>query len=580
MNIALLLLAALPVFYLGYRFYGGFISGTFAADDSAPTPAVALKDGLDYVPTKLGVVFSHHFASIAGAGPIIGPTVAVVFGYMPVWLWVVLGCVFIGAVHDYTVLFVSMREKGRSIADIANGTLGKFGFFLFISFTIIMLLFLTAAFLGLTTISLTSMVPLENMKMAAGQTILKAVAGADGITRVQIGGIASTSVIIITLCAPLVGFLLYRKDYPVLPISVLAVVLTILSVWAGVRWPLSLDPKTWMIILTIYCVLAAGLPVWLVLQPRDFINSFFLYLGMIVLFIGVVGGGWSGLALQAPAFNAGGAQAIGDLWPFLLITVACGAISGFHALVAGGTVSKQVSKESHARVVGYGGMLTEGFLAVLVTLTVAGGLDFKTYMDIVYPADPAVLSNPVLAWSLAMGTLLHDAIGAPVSAGTVLGILMVEGFVVTTLDTAVRLNRYLFEELWAMLLKDPPALLRSHVFNSILSAALMLLLCYTNAFKLIWPIFGAANQLLAALGLIVVSIWLAARKKPYLFTLVPALLMMAMTLYALYLLLFEKYLPAADYHLAAAAVALMALAIGVIVLSVRRLRSAPLLPAA
>ncbi|MDD5629196.1 MAG: carbon starvation CstA family protein, partial [Elusimicrobia bacterium] len=268
MNIAILLLAAVPAFYLGYLFYGGFISRTFACDDSAPTPAVASKDGLDFVPTKLGVVFSHHFASIAGAGPIIGPTVAVAFGYMPVWLWVVLGCVFFGAVHDYTVLFVSMREKGRSVAEIANGTLGKLGFFLFISFTIIMLLFLTAAFLGLTTISLTSLVPLADMKMDAGQTVMRVVVGADSVARVQIGGIASTSVIIITCFAPVVGYLLYRKNYPVLPISVLAVALGAGSVWAGVHWPLSLDPQAWMGILTVYCVLAAGLPVWLVLQPR------------------------------------------------------------------------------------------------------------------------------------------------------------------------------------------------------------------------------------------------------------------------------------------------------------------------
>ncbi|MDD5630128.1 MAG: carbon starvation CstA family protein, partial [Elusimicrobia bacterium] len=393
----------------------------------------------------------------------------------------------------------------------------------------------------------------------------------------QIGGIASTSVIIITLFAPVVGYLLYRKNYPVLPISVLAVALGAGSIWAGVHWPLSLDPQAWMGILTVYCVLAAGLPVWLILQPRDFINSFLLYLGMLFLFIGVIGGGWSGLGLHAPAFNFAGAPAVGVLWPFLFITVACGAISGFHALVAGGTVSKQVSRESHAQVVGYGGMLVEGLLAILVTLTVAGGLDFKAYMDIVYPADPQALSNPVLAWALAMGTLLHSAVKVPVAVGTVLGILMVEGFVVTTLDTAVRLNRYLFEELWAMLMQDPPVLLRSRAFNSILSAALMFLLCYTNAFKLIWPIFGAANQLLAALGLIVVSIWLAARSKPYLFTLVPALLMMAMTLYALGLLLVRKYLPAGDYHLAAAAVTLMALAAGVIVLSVQKFRSLPLL---
>lgn len=575
MNIMLLLVLALPVFYLAYRFYGRFIASVFEEDDSNPTPAITMADGVDYVPTKLTVVFSHHFASIAGAGPIVGPTTAVIFGYIPVWLWVIIGTVFIGAVQDYTALFVSLRERGRSVAEVTDRTLGRFGFILFISFTIVMLLLVTSAFLGLTATALTSLVPLKEMNISEGQTILKTVTGPDGVIKAQIGGIASTSVIIMTICAPLIGFLLYKKQVKVNYASALALLVGIISIIIGVYNPLSLSPNIWMMILTVYVVLAAGIPVWMLLQPRDFTNSFLLYLGMAALFVGVIGGGFSGITMQAPAYNiAAGTKALGMIWPFLFITVACGAISGFHTLVAGGTISKQVSKESDARKIGYGGMLLESLLAVLVILAVAGGLNFDTYTSIVYPTAKGAASNPILAFSLAMGTLLYNSLGIPISGGTVLGILMVEGFVITTLDTAVRLNRYLFEELWMTLMKKPPAILKSYIFNACLSAGLMFWLGYTNTFKLIWPIFGSANQLLAALALIAVSVWLAYRRKPNLFAIIPAVFMMVTTLDSLWQLLFVKYLPAKNYPLAVTAILLMLLSVGVIVLAVQKLASA------
>lgn len=435
-----------------------------------------------------------------------------------------------------------------------------------------MLLLVTSAFLGLTATALTSLVPLKSMNITEGQTMLKTVTGADGVVKAQIGGIASTSVIIMTICAPLIGFLLYKKQVSVLPASALALAVGTISIIIGVYNPLTLDPKVWMMILTVYVVFAAGVPVWLLLQPRDFTNSFLLYIGMAALFVGVIGGGFSGITLQAPAYNvAAGTKAIGMIWPFLFITVACGAISGFHTLVAGGTISKQVTKESDARKIGYGGMILESLLAVLVILTVAGGLSFDTYSNIVYPTAKGAASNPILAFSLGMGTLLHNSLGVPVAGGTVLGILMVEGFVITTLDTAVRLNRYLFEELWATLLKNPPTILKSYIFNALLSAGLMFWLGYTNTFKLIWPIFGSANQLLAALALIAVSVWLAYRKKPNFFTILPAVFMMVTTLSSLWQLLFTKYLPAKNYPLSVTAVLLMVLSVGVIVLAAQRL---------
>ena len=569
MNIAAPLLLGLIVFYLGYRYYGRLLSGIFGENDDNTTPAVALKDDVDYVPTPLGVAFSHHFASIAGAGPIIGPVAALIFGYAPVWAWIILGTVFFGAVHDYTALFVSMRENGRSVADVANNYLGRFGFFLFISFTIIMIVLVTSAFLGLTAVSLTSMVPLKHLALSGGSCLLKTVS-VNGVQSARIGGIASTSVIFITLFAPLIGWLLYVKKIKVWIASVAAVIICVLSVAVGLTFPISLDPQKWMIILSIYVVIAAGVPVWLVLQPRDFMNSFILYAGILMLLTGVIGGGFGGLTLHAPAFNlAQGSDKLGLIWPFLFITVACGAISGFHALVAGGTVSKQAERESHARKIGFGAMILEGIMALVVLLTIAGGLKFDTYMSIVYPLQGK--SNPILAFALAMGTLLHNAIKVPVSLGTVFGILMVEGFVITTLDTAVRLNRYLFEELWAIIFTRVPRIMKSYLFNSLLSAALMLWLAKTNAFMVIWPIFGTANQLLAALTLIAVSVWLAYRGKPTLITLIPAAFMMVTTLASLYILLVNNYLPAKNMPLIAADLLLMILSVGVIYIAIRRL---------
>ena len=579
MNIGLLLILSLPVYFLAYKFYGRYIARIFEANDKTPTPAIAMEDGVDYVPTKLGIVFSHHFASIAGAGPIIGPTVALAFGYAPIWLWVVLGTVFIGAVQDYTALFVSIREKGHSIAEVTDRTLGRFGFFLLISFTIIMLLFVTSAFLHLTAISLTSLVPLETMRIAPGETILKTLTGPDGVIKVRIGGIASTSVIIMTLCAPLIGFLLYKRRRNVALTGAFALIIGIFSIMIGIVFPVALNPQVWMIVLTLYVVVAAGIPVWVLLQPRDFTNCFLLYIGICFLFAGVIGGGLAGIKLQAPAFNiANGTDMLGPIWPFLFITVACGAISGFHTLVAGGTVSKQISRESDAKRVGYGGMILESLLAVLVVLTVAGGLDFSVYSDIVNPSAKGASGNPVLAFSLAMGTLLNKSLGISVASGTVLGILMIEGFVITTLDTAVRLNRYLFEELWAIVMKKPPRLFKSYMFNASLAAGLMLILCYTGSFKQIWPVFGSANQLLAALSLILVSVWLAKRKKSSYFTILPAIFMMATTLYSLWNLLTRHYIPESNYALGIAAVLLLLLSLGVIFLAVNKL-SGHILPA-
>jgi carbon starvation protein len=570
MNAALLPIIAAVLFYLGYRFYGRYISKVFKENDDNPTPAVCQRDDVDFCPTKPIVLFGHHFASIAGGGPIIGPTVAMIFGVIPVWLWAVLGSIFIGAVHDMTALFASVREKGKSVAEIAKTTLGNTGFFLFISFTILVLLLVTSAFLGLTATALTSLLTLDILKLDPSQTVVKTIE-VGGVVKAQIGGIASTSVIVITAFAPILGYLVYKKGINVYIASGIAIIVCIVSVFIGMEYPVTFSANVWMIILCFYTLLAAGIPVWIILQPRDFTNSFLLYAGVTALFIAAMVAGFKGVTFSAPAFNmAAGGSKLGPIWPFLFITVACGAISGFHCLVAGGTTSKQVSKESDIKKVAYGGMLLEGLLAIGVLVAVGCGLMFQDYMNIVFPTGPGARSNPILAFAAGAGGLLDKGLGISPVYGTVFGILLVEGFVVTTLDTAVRLNRYLFEELWQVMFKDVPKIMKTYIFNAALAVVFMYLLAYNNAFLVIWPAFGSANQLLASLALIAVSVWLVNRGINALFTVIPAIFMMVTTIYSLFVLLIEKYLPKQNYALAAFAILMILLSIGVIWLAFKK----------
>lgn len=571
MNIMLLLIISLAILFLGYRFYARFIEKVFDVDGTHITPAAEINDGVDYVPTRKFVIFGHHFASIAGGGPIIGPTVALAFGYLPVWLWIIIGSLLIGAVHDFSGLLTSMREKGKSIAEVAEKTLGKSGFLLLISFTIIMLVMVTSVFLTLTSTALSSKYPIAYFGDGSIeiQTIIE-----NGVTYAVIGGIASTSVLFITCCAPLIGYLLYIKKVSTTAVSVLAIFVCIVSVELGIYFPLKIDPLYWMIILSIYTLIAAGVPVWTVLQPRDFTNSFLLYAGIIAMVVGTVIIGFRGEMLNAPATNmAYGDANLGHIWPILFITVACGAISGFHALVAGGTTAKQVAKEKpDAKAVAYGGMLLEALLAVVVIIAVGYGLDYAKYTSIVFPTDPAVKSNPILAFALGLGGLLNKSLGISLVYGTVFGILLVEGFVVTTLDTAVRLCRYLFEELWNVAFKTVPKILKTYAFNSFLCVVLMFVLAYFNAFKQLWQLFGSANQLLAALTLLTVSVWLKKRGKKFMFTLIPGVFMLVTTIAALVIILIQDYIPKQNILLAIGDIMLLCLSVGVMVLCLRVFR--------
>ncbi len=574
MNVLLVLILAGAAFLLAGRFYSAWIARRLGEDRNETTPAVSRCDGRDYVPTKTYVVFAHHFSAIAGAGPILGPTMALLYGFVPAWLWVVLGGIFIGAMHDFTTLFVSMREGGKSMAEVARKTLGTRGFNLVIAFTLVMIVLVTSSFLSATSISLTSLWPLSKIGAKAGATFLKVVVK-DGVEMGRIGGIASMSVIVITLCSPLLGWLIHKRGLKTLPAYLIAAVICVLSVVLGIVFPITLQPFQWMIIISIYVLIAAGTPVWLILQPRDFINVQILYGGVILMLVSLLRTGMGGLKVTAPSFNlAQGTASLGLIWPMMFCTIACGAISGFHALVAGGTTGKQLAKETDARKVGYNAMLLESLLAVCVLLAVGAALGFGDYRSIVWPTDPAVKSNPILGFSLAAGNLFHRGLGIPVALGTVFGILLVEGFVVTTLDAAVRLNRYLFEELWGILFKKVPGLLRFYWLNSGLSVVIMLLLAGTNAFNLLWPIFGTANQMLAALSLLAVSAWLLLRRRKTGFVLIPAVFMMLTTLASM-AILFVQYIRQRNYILMGADVIMFGLAAGVVLLTVRTFRKKP-----
>ena len=568
MNVLFFLAIPIILFFSASKIYAKWVAKTLGEDPNNPTPAVTVNDGRDYVPTKRYVVFAHHFSAIAGAGPIIGPTMAVLYGFVPAWMWVVVGGIFLGAVHDFSTMFISLREKGKSIAEVARTTLGKTGFNLMITFTIMMLLLVCSSFLSATAISLTSLWPLAKLGVDGTDTILTTTT-TDGITYGKIGGIASTSVIFITLCAPIIGWLIHKKGIKTLHAYLLASAVCVISVLLGIEFPISLEPFHWMIIISIYVLIASGTPVWVILQPRDFINVQILYGGILLMAISILAVGFGGASISLPSFNfAEGAKNLGMIWPMMFITIACGAISGFHSLVGGGTTCKQLSNESDARKVSFNSMLLESLLAVCVLLAIGVGLSFVDYKSIVWPSDPAIKSNPILGFSLAAGNLFNQGLGIPISLGTVFGILLVEGFVITTLDAAVRLNRYLFEELWSILFKKPKPFLKNYWFNSLITVIFMFILAYSNAFSVLWPIFGTANQLLAALGLITAASWLVLKGKKYLFALFPALFMLATTITALIILLMG-YIEKSNYILIAVDLLLFLLSLGVVVLAVK-----------
>lgn len=576
MNVALPMLLSLVVLVLGYLFYGRRLARWLGIDAARPTPAIAQNDGVDFVPSKPAVLFGHHYASIAAAGPIVGPTIALAYGYVPTWGWILFGVIFIGAMHDLMALFLSVRSGGRSIAEVTRGLLGNTGYVLFLAFAVILSVLVGAAFLDLVAVALTSTYPLASLHLPPDQTLLATVEK-NGVAHGVIGGIASTSVIVMTAVAPLVGWLIYRRGVSLGLAVPLTLGICVASVWVGLAAPLTIDPRTWIWIVSAYCLAAGFIPVWLLIQPRDFTNVQFLYLGILVMVASVVACGLAGVTVDAPAFAPEGSRAVaalGSMWPVLFVTVACGSVSGAHALIASGTTAKQLASERHMLPIGYGGMLGEALLGICVTLVIVAGLGAAEYNHLVWPVDEhghLGQGNAPLAFAAAIGGALHKGFGMSPVYGTLFGILLLEGFLVTTLDTIIRLTRHLIEELWNMLFGgNAPALFRSRLLNTAIPITLVLLLLLGGDYKRIWPLFGTANQLLAALTLITGTAWLVANKRRYLFTALPAAFMVITTIASLWKLV-ERHWGKGDWLLLGTDVLLASLAVVVVVLAVRRI---------
>lgn len=591
MIILLILAVTVAVMGLGGLFFSRFLSRQWGENAALRTPAVRVNDGRDYVPTPTPVVFAHHFASIAGAGPIIGPVIALCYGWLPALLWILFGGVFVGALHDYLATFMSTRSGGQSVATVARRLLGGGPFVALMLFLVLVLALVCATFLNLSATALVSMVPSGRLGLAGSQTWFRVVGEGAG-AQVVIGGIASTSVIVITVLAPLVGWLYIKKHVAVWKCSVLALVICAVSILTGLYWPVILSTNAWKLALSVYVLGAAGVPVWMFLQSRDFINVHILYVGMTVLMVAlVVAGIRTGGALPAEAIQpldvAAGTRAMGFLWPGLFITIACGAVSGFHSLCAGGTTCKQLTSEAAVRRVGYWAMLLESLLAVCVVVVVLVGSTRAGYLGDVHPllVGSASAANPILGFAMAVGNAGAMAFGVPVAVGALAGMVMLEGFLVTTLDTAVRLMRYLLEEVWRTLFHLPamddgvteegvgtdglstslelaetsgpeatdPArpvsplgrFLAHYWVNSGLAVGLMLWFAMSGGILALWGIFATANQLLAAFVLGLGALWLYRRGKRVWYVVAAAAFMLVTTVASLVLLL-GKFLPGVD----------------------------------
>jgi len=505
--LALILVFSCLCFVLAYRFYGRFLDRRFCIDNSRPTPAETMADGIDYVPARAPVLLGHHFSSISGAGPIVGPIIAgIAFGWIPVLIWVILGAIFIGGVHDYAALTASIRHQGRSIADVAREELSPRARHLLLVFVWLTLVYILIVFIDLTSLTFTSD-----------------------------GGVASSSVIYIVL-AVLFGVAINRLGLRLGVATAVFVPLVFLGIYAGQKMPIPPealpvfldDPrKVWAVILVVYCFVASVTPVWILLQPRDYLSSFLLYASVFAGFLGLLFGG---LPSKYPAFVGWTGEGVGTLFPFLFITVACGAVSGFHSLVASGTSSKQLSCETDARRIGYGSMLIEGIVAVMAMCAVM----------MLGRGDPTIKQQPLAIFAAAMGRFF-EVIHLPGEMGRHFGFLAVSTFILTTLDTATRIGRYVLQELFG--LKG----LSGRSLATVLTLALPLLFVLLTlhdeagnpvpAWRLIWPVFGATNQLLATLALLVIFAWLGRMAQRRFFVAVPTLLMIAVTLTALGILI-------------------------------------------
>lgn len=540
MNAFILLLIGLVAFFIAYISYGSFLAKKWGIDPGKKTPAHTLTDGRDYVPTDAKVLLGHHFSSIAGAGPITGPIIAMMFGWLPVYLWIVLGCIFFGGVHDYGSLLASLRHEGKSIGEVIRSNVGQKGKIMFTLYAFVTICLVVAAFLDITA----STFSVEKGAISA------AIADDTMALNVRQSAASGTASMLFIVLALLFGFMVYRKGVNVAISTVIGVVLLALVVILADRFPfLALTKFHWQVILTIYIICASLMPVWILLQPRDYLSSFLLYAMVIGGIVGLV---VSRPSMAAPAFTSINPSAGNYLFPILFISVACGAISGFHALVSSGTSAKQLNSEKDAKLVGYGAMLIEGIVAIVALLSVA-----------------AVANNgsgaPAERFAFGVATFMNS-FGLPMGFGRTFVTLAFASFALTSLDSATRIGRYLLQELGEY--TTASGQVKKTIFtNPYLATGITVgisLLFTAYGYTRIWPIFGSANQLLAGLSLLAVAAWIKNRQKRNSWeTIIPLVFMFTVTLSALCLVVYNNIKAATfdGYVLAVIAAVMIILAV-------------------
>ncbi|MBM3246675.1 MAG: carbon starvation protein A [Candidatus Omnitrophica bacterium] len=510
MSVLIIVLIVALLFIWAYKIYARKLEDLWQIDPKKSTPAFAKYDSVDYIPAKNWLVlFGHHFSSIAGAGPIIGPVIAVMlWGWLPALVWVVVGTIFIGGVHDFGSLITSVREGGSSVADITQQVISRRAKILFSLFVWLALIMVIAVFAYLC---------------------------ADTFVKEPKIVLPSLGLIPVAI---LVGYLLYHKGAGSVLTTILGLLFLVNLIFWGNTLPINGSLNLWLLVLLVYCYFASILPVNILLQPRDYLSSFLLFFG--------VAAGYLGLLLSRPVINMPAYRNFntsqGYLWPMLFVTVACGAISGFHALIASGTSSKQIANERHAKKIGYGGMVTEGMVAVLAILATA--VLFKRGENF-----GAILKShtPIPIFAEGYGLISRKILA---NYGAFIAITILNAFILTTLDTATRISRYLTEELFRV---------KNRYFSTLIIVILSAALAFSGKWNKIWPVFGASNQLVAALALFVLSCWLLSRKKTAKFTLAPAFFMFITTVAAL-LIQAVNYFRQKDAALFIASVFLLVLA--------------------
>ena len=520
MTALLIILAAVALLVIGYIFYGSWLAKQWGIDPAKKTPAYEKQDGVDYVPAKPAVLMGHHFSSIAGAGPINGPIQAAVFGWVPVFLWCVVGGIFFGGLQDFGSLFASIRHDGKSVGEIIKDSMGTKAKKLFIIFALLVLILVIASFVN----------------VVAG-TFFSA-AGTFGFVTNPNGNQSTAMISLLFIVLAIVyGILTNKCGLKTLPATIIGIVGIVLITFIGLKVGFAMSRTAWIIFIGLYIAIASLVPVWILLQPRDYLSSFLLYAMMALAIIGIVGSPITGNAtFTIPAFT-GWKTNLGTMFPALFITVACGACSGFHSLISTGTSSKQLDNEKNAKAIGYGSMLIESALGIISLIAV--GMVFEKYKANGF-------GSPSAAFGAGLATLFGSEGSGVYNTIYALLTLAVSVFALTSLDTGTRLSRFMFSELF---LKDDEATwkdakgIRKLLANPIFGTAIMVIIgCVLGGLKLsaIWGLFGAANQLLAGIALMAVAAWLGQAGKNNKMFFIPMIFMLAATLTSLVITIYKK----------------------------------------